>query len=134
MRNEIEPLVAGFFIAGDPKYRKYHSPENQLEIVERVLSFGFAPSITAIKRAILELVNEGVIGRTDGLTDDDDVRIDEEKAEARKQQDLAAKRAARIPTNAKEYRALSSLEVMSRYRREPEFKAAVQGLIAEGVI
>ncbi len=61
-------------------YSKFDSPENRALIVERVVSFGTYPSVTAVKRACLELLDEGLIQRTDGKNASDDA-IDAKKAE-----------------------------------------------------
>lgn len=122
------------FLRIELRYRKYDSEDNRGLIVERMASFAIEPSITLCKRAIAELIEEGQISRTDGLTNADDVRIAAEKAEAKRQRELAELRAAGIPTTAAEYHALNVRSVGLRYKSEPLFKKAIDRLIAAGEI
>jgi len=58
-KSTCQEFVEQFFATRNT-YSKYDSEQNRPLIVERVVSFGTAyPSVTAVKRACLELVEEG---------------------------------------------------------------------------
>src|SRR5216683_5388828 len=82
-QHNVEDYVSEFFATKNP-YLKYFSPDNLNKIAKRVISYGIYPSSTAVKRAILELVEEGEIARADGKSEVDDVR---EAAQAASDQD-----------------------------------------------
>src|SRR5258708_10456646 len=67
-QHNVEDFVMEFFATKNP-YQKYYSPENLNKIVGRVASFGIHPSSTAVKRAILDLVEEDQIDRTNVKAD-----------------------------------------------------------------
>jgi hypothetical protein len=108
------------FFAVRNNYSKYDSPENRSLIVERVVSFGVYPSATATKRACLELLDEGLIQRTDGKDASDDA-IDEKVAaeEADRQKALAT---PLTQMDASLYAALSWSEICERCKNDRLFR------------
>ena len=114
-----ETFVREFF-ATKNDYSKYDSPENRPRIVERVVSFEIPHSGTAVRRAILELVAEGQIGRADGKTDEDDRREAEQAAE--EQDRRTALVAPLTRDDANYFGSLSLAEVSRRYFSDRVFR------------
>jgi len=114
-KNEIADFVSEFFATKGP-YQKYYSPDNLIQIAGRVLSYGIRPSPTAVRRATLELVEEGQIERTDGKNEADDVRESEEAAEERDRQLALAK--PLTPADASLYASMSFAEIAHRFNSD----------------
>jgi hypothetical protein len=134
LETSCREFLSGFLLMFANRYRKIDSPENREAITLRMTSYGIVPSITSAKRAILELIDEGEIDRVDGLTAEDDARLEKESADRREQVRLADLRSKGCPTSRSEYFAIPNREILLRYRREPDFKSAVDHLIAAGQI
>jgi len=112
----VEDYVSEFFKTTNNPYRKFYSPENLNKIAERVSSFRIHPSSTAVKRAILELVEEGQIERTDGKDKADDERETEQAAEERDRQLALAKPLTQA--DAAVYASLSFAEIAHRFNSD----------------
>jgi hypothetical protein len=114
-KHNVEDFVSEFFATKNP-YNKYYSPENLNKIVGRVASFRIHPSSTAVKRAILELAEEGQIERTDGKDETDDAREAEEAAQERDRQLAFAKPLTQA--DASVYASLSFAEIAYRFNSD----------------
>jgi hypothetical protein len=115
-QHEIAEFVSEFFTTKQNTYQKYFSPENLNEIVSRVVSFGIHPSATAVKRAILELVEEGQIERTDGKDEADDEREAEQAAEDQDRRSALA--APLTQADAAVYASLSPVEIAYKFNHD----------------
>jgi hypothetical protein len=114
-QHEIADFVSEFFETKSP-YQKYCSPDNLNKIVERVLCYGIRPSATAVRRATLELVEEGQIERTDGKDEADDAREAEQAAEERDRQIALAK--SLTAADASVYASMSPAEIADRFKND----------------
>jgi hypothetical protein len=114
-QQNVEDYVSEFFATKNP-YQKYYSPENLNKIAERVSSFRIHPSSTAVKRAILELVEEDEIARADGKSEADDAR---EAAQAAEDQDRRTALATPLTSgDAAVYASLSPGEIAHRFNSD----------------
>jgi len=101
------------------KYAKFNCADNTVLIAERLATFGIIFSRTAVKRAILELVNEGMT-RADGKDDVDDAIDAANATEARQRQEAES-----VPLTANlcaEIAAMSPVDVARRYHDEFDFR------------
>jgi len=115
-----EEFVSNFF-ATKNSYSKYDSAENRPLIIERVNSFGIAyPSVTAVKRACLELLDEGLIQRTDGKDATDDAI--EKKAAAEEADRQKALATPLTQMDASLYASLSWPEICERCKNDRLFR------------
>jgi hypothetical protein len=116
IQHHVEDYVSEFFTTTNNPYRQFYSPENLNKIAERVSSFRIHPSSTAVKRAILELVDEGQIQRTDGKDETDDAR---EAAQAAEGQDRRTALATPLTqADAAVYASLSFAEIAYRFNND----------------
>src|SRR6266480_5167998 len=102
------------------KYAKFNCADNTVLIAERLASFGIIFSRTAVKRAILELIEEGEIERVDGKDATDDAMDKAKATEARQRQEAEA-----IPLTAAlcaNIAAMSPVDVARRYHDEFDFR------------
>ncbi|SRR6266480_6045105 len=119
-KSTCEEFVTNFF-ATKNAYGKFDSPENRPLIVERVVSFGTAyPSVTALKRACLELLEEGVIQRTDGKNEADDAL--DEKKEAQESDRRTATATPLTQADASFYASLSWPDISQRCADDSVFR------------
>jgi len=121
LTSPAELYVHEFFVNGENQaYRKYECADNIILIAKRLASFGVVFSKTAAKRAILELVEEGMIERVDGKNEVDDA-IDIAKAtEARQRREAES-----VPLTADlcaKIAAMSPVDVARRYHNEFDFR------------
>jgi hypothetical protein len=122
-QNECEQFLSGLFLSpfsDDKKYHKFDSTENRQAILNHLLSFGITPSTTSVRRAILELVEEGQIDRVDGLNEADDTRAAAQAEEARQRK--IAESTPLTPELCSQFAAMSPADVSRRYYKERAFK------------
>jgi hypothetical protein len=118
----MEPIEAevDVYFRLKPAARKFDSPENRKEIVNRVATHGIVLSEVGVMRAIQELVNEGVIERTDGRDEAMD-RLAVANAERSRIDQIAS-----APSTSEEYERfarMSEAEVEQRFRSDELFRA-----------
>jgi hypothetical protein len=118
-KSTCQEFVENFFTTRS-NYTKYDSDQNRPLITERVVSFGVYPSATAVKRACLELLDEGLIQRTDGLDAADDAI--QAKADA---EELDRQKALATPLtqmDASLYASLSWPEICEQCKNDRVFR------------
>jgi|ERR1051326_8789490 hypothetical protein len=117
--HNIEEFVSEFFATKNP-YQKYFSSENLNKIVQRVAGYRIFPSSTAVKRAVLELVEEGQIERTDGKTEGDDA-LEAERA-AEEQDRRWALATPLTQADANHFVSMSQAEIAARMHGDRVFR------------
>jgi hypothetical protein len=118
-KSTCHEFVEQFFSTRN-SYSKYDSEKNRPLINERVVSYGVYPSATAIKRACLELLDEGLIQRADGKDATDDAI--EEKAAAEDADRRAALATPLTQTDASFYASLSWPDISARCASDRVFR------------
>jgi hypothetical protein len=119
-KSTCEEFVTTFF-ATKNTYSKFDSPGNRPIIVDRVTSFGISyPSATAVKRACLELLDEGLIDRTDGKDSADDALDAKQEAEEADRQTALEKPLTQM--DASLYASLSWPEICERCKNDRVFR------------
>lgn len=98
--DEYDNLLLGWCFI-DAEWKKYESTENRAALRKRFLQY--LPSMTALKRAFLELIHEGAIARTDGGSSDSDAAATKKAEEAR------AKREAKRPLTSDDYQGFAAM-------------------------
>ena len=107
------------FFTAKSAYSKFDSAENRTAIVERMAAYQLPPSATAVRRACLELEEEGTIERADGGDEESD-RI--EAAQAAEERDRRTAFAQPLgPADARLYSSLSIVEITERCKRDRLF-------------
>ena len=121
LTSPAELYVDSFFRSGENQsYKKYDCADSVVLIAKRLASYAVIFSPTAVKRAILELEDEGVIERADGKSKANDVR-DMAQVEEDRQRKIAESTPL-TPELCSQFAAMSPADVSRQYYKERAFK------------
>ena len=113
-KQDYQAAAIEFFEANPDLAKKYMHPQLLATVVEWMKES--LPSVTAARIAFNRLVEEGVLERTDGQTDEDDMRLEVMKAQVDLEQAIAdANKAPLTKAEVEEFASLSQRELSKRY-------------------